>query len=78
VETGSARGAETGEPFVGAAFRDAKAGRDLRDGLVAIDDETDHLGSTQRGEFGLTEGVHTAAVLGEVLRQLHLSKSSPN
>ena len=72
-------GAEAGEPFVGAAFRNGEPRRHLRHGLVEIDDAVDHLGSTHRGEFGLTVDVHAALVLGLVLlSQPHLSKSSPH
>jgi hypothetical protein len=77
LETGGPLSAEAGEPLVSAAFRDAEACCDLRHGLVEIDDPRDHLGSTQRGEFGLTVSVHAAVVLGSVLlSQPHLSKSS--
>jgi hypothetical protein len=38
----------------------------LRDGLVESDDACDPLGSTHRGEFGLTVRVHAAVVLGWV------------
>ena len=79
LEPGGSLGAEAGEPFVGAALRDPEARRHHRDGLLKIDDAMDHLGSTQRGEFGLTVGVHAAVVLGSVLlSQTHLSKSSPH
>jgi len=79
VEAGGAFVPEAGEPFVGAALGDAEAGGHLGDGLPEIDDTTDHLGSTERGEFGLTVVVHAAVVLGLVLiSQSHLSKSSPH
>ena len=78
-KAGSAFGAEASQPLVGAALGEAEARRHLRDGLVEIDDAMDHLGSTQRGEFGLTVRVHAALVLGLVLiSQPHLSKSSPH
>ena len=64
VEPRKAFGAETSQPLVGAALRDPEARRDLRDRLVEIDDAVDHLGSTHRGEFGLTVTVHAAVVLG--------------
>ena len=48
-------------------------------GRLEIMDPADHLGSTQRREFGLTVGVHAALVLGSVLlSQPQLSKSSPH
>ena len=79
MEAGGTFVPEAREPLVGGAFGDAEAGRDLCDGLVEIDDASDHLGSTPRSEFGLTVGVHAAAVLGQVLiSQPHLSKSSPH
>ena len=78
-KAGGALGAEASQPLVGAALGEAEARRHLRDRLVEIDDATDHLRSTQRGEFGLTVRVHAALVLGLVLiSQPHLSKSSPH
>ena len=78
-ETGGPFVPEAGEPLVGAAFRDAEAMSDLGDRLVEIENAPDHLGSTPRGEFGLTVRVHAAVVPGEVLlSQPHLSKSSPH
>ena len=67
VEAREAFGAKAGEPLVGAALGNPKACGDGRDGLVEIDDAFDHLGSTERGEFGLTVRVHAAVVLGWVL-----------
>ena len=78
-KTGESLGAEAGEPLEGGTDRNPEARRHLRDGLVKIDDAFDHLGSTQRGELGLTVRVHAAVVPGSVLiSQPHLSKSSPH
>lgn len=79
TKTGGALGAEAGKPCIGAALGDAEAQSHPRHGLVKINDAFDHLGSTQRGEFGFTMRVHAAVVLGMVsISQPHLSKSSPH
>ncbi len=64
VEPGVALGAEAGEPLVSAALRDAKIGGDLGDWLGEAKDALDHLGSTERGEFGLTVALHAAVLAG--------------
>jgi hypothetical protein len=79
LETGGAFCPEAGQPFEGGADGNTEACSDLSDGLLKIDDAPNHLGSTERGESGLTVAVHAAVVPGEVLiSQPHLSKSSPH
>jgi hypothetical protein len=63
VQTGRALGAETGQPLVDAALRNAESGGDSGDRLLEFENAFNHLGSTQRREPGLTMHVH-AAVLG--------------
>ena len=77
LESGEPLGAKAGQPLEGGADGDSKARRDRGHGLPEVKNAVDHLGSTQRREFGLTVGVHAAGVLGWVLlSQPHLSKSS--
>jgi hypothetical protein len=59
-KAGEAFGLEASEPFVDRTFRKTESGRDGGDRLMTLENPMDHLGSTQRGESGLTMHVHAA------------------
>ena len=66
------------EPLVSTALGDAEVSGDLGDWLGEIEDASDHLGSTARGELGLTVNVHAAVRGGWLGSHPHLTKSSPH
>jgi hypothetical protein len=79
VEPCEALGVKAREPLEDGAHGKAETRGDCCDGLLAIKEASDHLGSTQRGQFGVTVTVHAAVGFGLVLiSQPHLPKSSPH
>jgi hypothetical protein len=78
-ETGGALCVEAREPLEDRAHGETEARGDFCDGLLKMEEASDHLGSTHGGQFGVTVTVHAAVDFGLVLiSQPHLPKSSPH